>query len=87
MTSRGRGIGVIALVVTTIVGLLVACAPGNESVPDQWTDDLRDETWRNINTGNLHGRLSREPPRELWRLQALRGWSHDTTWEVSAGGS
>lgn len=28
-----------------------------------------------------------EPPREKWRLQAVRGWSNDTTGEVSSGDS
>src|SRR3972149_10377075 len=28
-----------------------------------------------------------EPPREKWRLQAVRGWSNDKTGEVSSGDS
>jgi hypothetical protein len=38
--------------------------------------------WRSSNFG--HSTLY-ESPREKWRLQTVRGWSHDTTGEVSSG--
>src|SRR5438034_4929749 len=44
-----------------------------------------DSPWNEKRRIDRQGHL--EPPREKWRLQAVRGWSNDKTGEVSSGDS